>query len=161
MKSAPFEATVTGINAVVIPPEIGKAFREKGHKRVLVKIMFNTTALEFYAALSRWKDGSYSIMLSKAKQKELGIHAPDHFLVRLMEDTSTYGAEMPEELEAVLESDVDAKRIFDSFTKGKQRGILYMIARYKTSQTKIDKSLLLCENLKRGVRNNNELLKFT
>jgi len=65
----------------------------------------------------------------------------------------------PKEFEAVLLSDYDAHQIFESFTKGKQRGIIYMITRFKDSQKKIDKALILCENLKRGIRDNKELLK--
>ena len=56
-------------------------------------------------------------------------------------------------------SDPDAFEIFEAFTKGKQRGIIYMILRFKSSQKKIDKLLILCENLKRGIRDNRELLK--
>jgi len=66
---------------------------------------------------------------------------------------------MPEELEAVLESDPGAKMIFDAFTAGKKRSIIYMIGRYKSSQTRIDKSLILCENLKIGLRETRILLK--
>ena len=73
--------------------------------------------------------------------------------------TSKYGVEVPEEFEAVMLSDYDAYQIFESFTKGKQRGIIYMITRFKDSQKKIDKTLLLCENLKRGIRDNKDLLK--
>ena len=58
-----------------------------------------------------------------------------------------------------LSSDLEAFKIFESFTKGKQRGIIYMITRFKDSQRKIDKTLILCENLKRGIRENKELLK--
>ncbi|WP_161991923.1 YdeI/OmpD-associated family protein [Flagellimonas algicola] len=79
--------------------------------------------------------------------------------MQFFEDTSKYGVEMPEELEAVLSTDMDAETIFESFTDGKKRSIIYMISGYKNSQTRIDKSLLLCENLKRGVKDNKALLE--
>jgi len=72
--------------------------------------------------------------------------------LQFFEDTTKYGVEMPEELNAVLLSDYEAFEIFESLTAGKKRGIIYAIARYKNSQTKIDKALLMCENLKKGVR---------
>ncbi|MEO1012933.1 MAG: YdeI/OmpD-associated family protein [Bacteroidota bacterium] len=73
--------------------------------------------------------------------------------------TSKYGVDVPEEFEAVLLSDHEAEKIFESLTAGKKRGIIYTIARYKNSQTRIDKSILLCENLKRGIRDQRDLLK--
>ena len=98
-------------------------------------------------------------MSGKKNQKALGVFPNDYFTLQFFEDTTKYGVELPEELEAVLISDYDAFQIFESFTEGKKRGIIYSISRYKTSQTRIDKSLLLCENLKRGIRDNSALLR--
>ena len=70
-----------------------------------------------------------------------------------------YGVEVPEEFEAVLFSDPDAHDIFETLTPGRKRGLIYAIARYRNSQTRIDKTLLLCDRLKRGVRDPRELLK--
>lgn len=159
IKSEPFEATVTGMHSIVIPERVAVQFYEDGHKRVLVKLQFVDFEFEFHAALNRWKDGSFSIMFSKRKQKELGIFPNDYFQLQLMEDTSKYGVEMPEELEAVFQEDREAFHIFESFTKGKQRGIIYMILAFKNPQTRIDKSIVLCGNLRRGIQDNKKLLK--
>lgn len=158
MESDVFEVTIQGMHSVVIPDTIAETFINAGHKRVKVRASFEDKTLELHAALNRHQ-GQYTIMFSKANQKTLGIFPNDYFRLQLLEDTSKYGVDVPEELEAVLLSDYQAYQIFESFTKGKQRGIIYAIARYKNSQTRIDKSLLLCENLKRGVRDNKELLK--
>ena len=66
---------------------------------------------------------------------------------------------MPEELQAVLEADPEAFEIFESFTEGKIRSLIYTIARYKNSQTRIDKSIVLTENLRRGIRDPRDLFK--
>lgn len=147
------------MHSVQIPVEIATPFIEKSHKRVKVVASFEGKSLEIYAALNKWKDGSFSIMFSKNNQKTLGIFPNDYFQIQLLEDTSKYGVDLPEEFEAVMFSDYEAHQIFESFTPGKKRGIIYMIARYKNSQTRIDKAILLCENLKRGIRDNKELLK--
>jgi hypothetical protein len=99
------------------------------------------------------------MMFGKRYQKELGIFPNDYFQLQFFEDDSKYGVDVPEELDAVLLSDYEAYEIFETLTPGKQRGLIYAIARYKNSQTRIDKSILICENLKRGVRNPMELLK--
>jgi hypothetical protein len=118
--------------------------------RVKVEVKSEIKKIEFYAAIKKDKNsGDYKMMFSKAKQKELALSLGDEFEIQLFEDTSKYGVEMPEELEAVLMSDYDAYEIFESLSKGKQRSIIYGVTRFKGSQNKIDKSLIMCENLKR------------
>ncbi|MEM9076139.1 MAG: YdeI/OmpD-associated family protein [Bacteroidota bacterium] len=162
MQSPEFEISIAGAftssHTVLLPNEIVEPFINKGQKRVKVVASFQENSIEFYAALIKRQD-RYYMMFSKNNQKALGIYPNDYFTMQFFEDTSKYGVEMPEEFEAVLLSDHDAHQIFEGLTSGKKRGIIYAISRYKSSQTRIDKSLLLCENLKRGIRENKELLK--
>lgn len=154
----PFEVTLMGISNLVIPDEEALPFIEAGHDRVRVEASFQHRRISFYAALRKYR-GQYTMMFSKNKQKELDLLPGDVFTLQLHEDTSKYGVEVPEEFEAVMLSDYEAYQVFESFTKGKQRGIIYSIVKFKDSQRRIDKTLLLCENLKRGIRDNKELLK--
>ncbi|MEK6155559.1 YdeI/OmpD-associated family protein [Flavobacteriaceae bacterium 3-367] len=158
MESPIFEVTLSGIHSLVIPENIVRPFLEKGHKRVRVRASFDGRDITFHGALQKWR-GQYVLTFGKSNQKALGIFPNDYFQLQFFEDTSKYGVEIPEELDAVLLSDYEAYKIFESLTDGKKRGLIYMIARYKTPQTRIDKSLLLCENLKRGIRDAKELLK--
>lgn len=120
-------------------------------KRAKLKVSYQGNEIEFFAAFRLdKKSGDYKLMFSKAKQKELGVTINDEITVQLFKDNSKYGVEMPEELEAVLISDFEAFEIFESLTPGKQRSIIYFIKRVKGVQKKVDKALLLCENLKRG-----------
>ncbi|MGB3150728.1 MAG: YdeI/OmpD-associated family protein [Maribacter sp.] len=159
LKTKPFDISVTGsYYSLLLPKEIIAPFLEKNLKRVKAKASFEGKEISFHAAIQK-RNGAYYMMFGKRYQKELGVFPNDYFQLQFFEDTSKYGVEMPEELDAVLHSDYDAYTIFESFTAGKKRGVIYMIARYRNSQTKIDKSLLLCENLKKGVRDNQMLLK--
>ena len=158
MESPVFEVSVKGMHSIIVPDEIIVPFIERGHSRVKVKASFESKTIEFFAAVRKYH-GKFTMMFSKNKQKELGLLPNDYFQMQFFEDTSKYGVEVPEEFEAVLLSDYEAYQIFESFTKGKQRGIIYMITRFKDSQKKIDKTLVLCENLKRGIRDNKDLLK--
>ncbi|MFT5736718.1 MAG: hypothetical protein ACJAU2_000715 [Maribacter sp.] len=99
------------------------------------------------------------MMFGKRYQKELYVFPNTYIKLQFIEDTSKCGVEIPEELEAVLLSDSGVQEIFESLTVGKKSGIIYAIARYKNTQTKIDKSLILFGNLKRGIRDNRGLLK--
>jgi len=159
LKSKVFEIAITGkYYALLLPEEIVLPFLKKNLKRVKVTASFKEKELSFHGAIQK-RGGNYYMMFGKRYQKELGVFPNDYFQLQFFEDTSKYGVDMPEELEAVLLSDHEANEIFESFTAGKKRGIIYGVLGYKNSQTRIDKSLLICENLKRGVRKNPELLK--
>jgi len=159
LKSKSFEISITGsYYSILLPIEIIQPFLDKNLKRVKAKASFEGKVFEFHGGLQK-RQGNYFMMFGKRYQKELGVFPNDYFQLQFFEDDSTYGVEMPEELDEVLGSDYEAFQIFDSFTAGKKRGIIYAILRYKNAQTRIDKSLILCENLKRGVRNNLDLLK--
>ncbi|MEM8508476.1 MAG: YdeI/OmpD-associated family protein [Bacteroidota bacterium] len=158
MTSPIFEVAVRGMHSIIIPEEYAAPFIAQGHSRVKVQASFGGKSIAFHAALKKYH-GQFMMMFSKNKQQELELLPNDYFTLQLFEDTSKYGVEVPEELEAVLLSDYDAYQIFESLTKGKQRGLIYAIIRIKKSQTRIDKSLILCENLKRGIRDPRELLK--
>ena len=158
IKSNEFEAVVSNIHSVLLPEEEVQPFVDNGHERAVVLISFNGKTLKIHTSLQK-RSGFYRASLNKQLQKQLGIQSNDSFIVQLLEDTTKYGVEMPEELQAVLDTDLEAQAIFDSLTSGKQRTLIYMIIRFKNSQTRIDKSLLLVDNLKRGIRDNKLLLK--
>ena len=150
METKPLQVIHSNAYHIFIPEKVYQPFVDKKMSRVQVKVSHLNKAIEFYAAVKRDKaSGDFKMMFSKAKQKELNLEIGDEFTLQLFEDTSKYGVDMPEELEAVLLSDYDAYQIFESLTKGKQRSIIYGITRFKGSQNKIDKSLIMCENLKR------------
>ncbi|MEO9893159.1 YdeI/OmpD-associated family protein [Aurantibacter sp.] len=159
MKSKVFDISITGkYFALHLPEGVVQPFLEKNLKRVKVIARFHKNEITFYGAIQKRKNNFY-MMFGKRYQQELRVSENDIFQLQFFEDQSKYGVEMPEEMEAVLQSDFNASEIFESFTAGKKRGLIYGILSYKNSQTKIDKSLILCENLKRGIRKNTDLLK--
>lgn len=160
LKSEKFEIGLLDQYHLYIPKEVFKPFADAGQNRVKVKAYHNAATIELYAAVKKDKaSGDYVIMFSKRYQKALGVLQNDYFELQLFEDSSKYGVDMPEELEAVLLSDYEAYQIFESFTAGKQRSIIYAIIRITNTQSRVDKALLLCENMKRGITNPMELFK--
>ncbi|MDO1501035.1 YdeI/OmpD-associated family protein [Winogradskyella maritima] len=157
MKS--FKTSLASKSTILIPEDLVQQLPKDSRSRVKVKTNFNGKSIDYHAALKRHSSGDYLMYFSKGKQDELGIAFGEEFTVQLFEDDSKYGVDLPEELEAVLLTDYEAYKIFESFTKGKQRSIIYAVKRYKSSQTKIDKSLLLCSNLKRGFHDQKLLFK--
>ncbi len=160
MKSDVFEVGLIDRYHLTIPEKIFQPFAEAKHHRVKVKGFHQNKSIKFYAAVKKDKNtGDYKMMFGKRLQKELGLLLNDYFNIQLFEDTSKYGVDVPEELDAVFKSDLEAFNLFESLTAGKKRSIIYAVSRYKNSQTKIDKALIMCKNLKLGITNPMQLFK--
>ena len=151
LKSEPFEVTLANKQSIILPKSIAELFLKVNQKRVKVEASFKGKTISFHGALISKKNGLVVMYFSNEKQKSLGVFMNDYFEMQLFEDGSKYGVDMPEELDAVLMSDYEAYSIFESLTPGRQRSIIYTIKRYKSTQTRVDKALILTENLKRGI----------
>lgn len=152
MTSAKFSIGLLDKYHLFIPEIIYKPFADAKQSRVKLVAEFNGNRVDFYAAVKRCKNtGDYKLMFGNQLQKKLGVVMNDYFDIQIFEDTSKYGVEMPEEFEAVLKSDHEAFEIFKTLTAGKKRSAIYAIIRIKNSQSRIDKALIFCENLKRGI----------
>ncbi|QNJ98469.1 YdeI/OmpD-associated family protein [Constantimarinum furrinae] len=158
ISSERFEVCLEGSHGVVIPDTIAQPFVDNHHKRVMLISYFEYNAFKFHGALHKVK-GRFMISFGKRYQKELGIYPTDYFELQLFEDTSKYGVEMPEEFQAVLDSDPEAAEVFDSFSDGKKRSLIYYVLRFKNSQTRIDKALIISENIKIGITDPKEIVK--
>ena len=148
----------TGSPSVVIPDEVASAFAKAGHKRVAIHAFFEDRTLHFHGTLHYYKE-RYLISFGKRYQKELGIFPSDYFELQLLEDTTKYGVEVPESLQAVMDSDLEGFDLFEQLTPGKKRSLIYYISRFKTQQTQVDKALMIFENLKLGVTDYLHLVK--
>ena len=153
-----FEVYITGTHGVPIPEKYGLPFEQAGHKRIQIKRFFCGNEITVYGALKRYQ-GSFVISFGKRYQKELGVTLKDHFEMQLSEDDTEFGVAVPEELSAVLESDPEAQEIFNSFTDGKKRSLVFYVLRFKNSQTRIDKSLIIADNIRMGITDPRELTK--
>lgn len=65
----------------------------------------------------------------------------------MTKDTSDYGMPMPDELNEVLAQDYQAYEYFHALTPGKQRNLIYVINKIKSSEIKIRKSLVIADHL--------------
>ncbi|MEM6879203.1 MAG: YdeI/OmpD-associated family protein [Bacteroidota bacterium] len=101
-----------------------------------------------HAALMHDGNGHYFINISKEIRKEVGIDFGDEVDFELSPDNSKYGMPLPEEMAVLLEQDPEADRVFHTLTLGKQRSLLYLIGKPKTSDTRLTKALGVVEYLK-------------
>jgi len=159
-KSDVFTVGLLDKHHLYIPLEIVEQFPKEKRGRFRVKFQHQDKSLEVYAALRKDKNrDDYRMMFSNGNQKKLGLFLNDYFEMQLMEDISKYGVDMPEELDEVFKFDPEAFNIFETLTDGKKRSIIYYIKRIKNVQTRIDKSLILCDNLKLGITDQKLLFK--
>jgi uncharacterized protein YdeI (YjbR/CyaY-like superfamily) len=92
--------------------------------------------------------GSGYISINNKRLKQLGLQTGETAHISLQKDETAYGMEFPEELTELLSQDEEGKRRFDMLPPGKQRYIIYYVAGVKNSQLRIDRALLLINNLK-------------
>lgn len=132
-----------GMHFVIVPAEVRAQFGEKGSIRVLATI---GTLPEFQCGLLPLITGEGYIIVNKARQKVLDLNPGDGVDVSLRRDDSEFGAPMPEELEAVLEQDEEARANWDKLTAGKKRGVMYAVDRMKGVERRIDTAVKLLLN---------------
>lgn len=158
MNTPKFPVHITGTHGVVIPEAYAIPFLEANQKRIQIKAFFEGNSIDFHGAIHKYQ-GQYLISFGKRYQKELGVFPTDFFEFQLFENTTEYGVEIPEAMQAVMDSDPEGLSYFKKLTDGRKRGLIYYVKRFKNEQTQVDKSLLIFDNLKRGVTDPKQLIK--
>ena len=77
-----------------------------------------------------------------------GLKVGDKVKVTVKKDESEYGLPLPEELAELWAIDDEGKRVFHLLTKGKQRSLLHIVGKPKTSATRIKKAIIMNDYLK-------------
>ncbi len=93
--------------------------------------------------------GSAYITISAKRMKELGVKPGDTIHISLAKDESKYGVDVPEELAELLKQDSEGEKRFHSLTPGMQRYIINHVGTVKSSRLRIDRAIMLIENLKK------------
>lgn len=129
-----------------IPNEVYfKMLKKCKDKRVVCTI--NRT-ITIHSALLQ-KSGLYFILLNQPLVKKQKWVFGDTLIIHLVPDDSTYGMPISEEFQEVLASDPEGSDWFHQLTPGKQRSLLHVINKIKSSQLKIQRSFVILEHLKR------------
>ena len=123
----------------------GLDFPDKGSRRVVCTL---NKSHSFQCALLPWTKGGFCIVVNKKIRDKLGISDGDKVQVELEKDESKYGLPMPKELKEVLRQDKEGDKLFHALTPGRQRTMLYYIAKTKDIDRRIQWALILVEHLK-------------
>ena len=138
------------LHYLVIPSTVlfklnGNEESGKFNQRLIVKV---NDSISWQAGIVALGEGNGYIAISMARMKKLGVERYDTVHVSLTKDNSEYGQEFPAELVEVLAQDLEAEKRFKELTPGKQRTLIYYILQVKSSDKRIERSLLFMKNLK-------------
>ncbi|MFK7900779.1 MAG: YdeI/OmpD-associated family protein [Cyclobacteriaceae bacterium] len=132
---------------IKVPLKYIKPFIDEGrNKKRVICCLSNTECI--HAALMSDGAGGFFIMINKELKKKLDLSEGSKLTVSLEEDTSKYGIPMPEEMQELMGQDSEGDHYFHALTRGKQRSLLYLIGKPKTSGTRLKKALVIINYLK-------------
>ena len=134
-------ATVLWDQHIEVPNE---AFQQFKSDRIICTI---NQQVSFPCALTSKGEGVYFIRVNKPNREKLQIQLGDEVSVELKNDESKYGLPLPVEMEALLDQDSTFNAFFHALTPGKQRNLLYIVGLPKTSQTRINKAIVIANHL--------------
>ncbi|MFT5725579.1 MAG: translation initiation factor IF-1 [Bacteroidia bacterium] len=128
-----------------VPSKHAKVYIGNKAKRVICTL--NETAT-YHCALMPSGQTNYFINVNAKLQKQLKITVGDMVHVAIEPDTSKYGLPMPEELEAIFHIDPEGSDVFHALTPGKQRTLIHLVGKPKSSEIRIKKAMVVVEYLK-------------
>ena len=138
----------------IVPEEIATRYwNELKTRRVICT--FNES-LKIHCALHSTGLGEYYIILNKANRKIISANLGSEIKVLLEEDKSKYGIHCPEEMKELQCLDYEGEQLFHQLSPGKQRSLLHIVGKIKSSDLRIRKSMVILDYLKE----NNGALDF-
>lgn len=108
-------------------------------------------SLSFQCGLMALSEGRAYISINTKRMKQLGVNLYDQVSLALKKDESKYGMDVPEELSELLLQDYEGKRRFDQLTSSMQRYIIYHVSGVKSPHLRLERAIMLIENLKKSV----------
>lgn len=129
---------------IPVPTAIAQQFKLAGISRFICHI--NNT-LTTHSAIMPGGNDTFFILMNKANCKLLKLPIGSTLTVTLEEDTSEYGMPLCEELEALLEEDPDFHSHFQHLTPGKQRNLIYIINKPKSSDLRLRTAVAVAGHL--------------
>jgi hypothetical protein len=127
-----------GSHYIQLEAAVVQALTQDGNKRVVCTL---NRVLDIHSALMKSKDGTAFIHLGLKVCKQLQLKAGSSVSASFKIDTSVHQFEMPEELQAVLDSDPEANDYFLALSPGKRRSLIYLVSQVKSSDKRIERAL--------------------
>lgn len=139
-----YESTLWSVY-IPVPTDIAESFLASDSKRVICTI---NRSLRIHCAILPMGNGTHFMLLNKENRKKLNLDIGDEINIILEPDTSKYGIALPEEMEELLLMDEEGSEVFHKLTVGKQRSLLFIVGKPKSSETRLKKAVVILDYLK-------------
>lgn len=130
---------------IPVPNEIAEQFMDGNNRRVILTI---AGMREIQCALMPDGNAGWFLNVNKELRKKLALECGQKIQADIKKDESEYGMPMPEEMLELLQIDDEGNRYFHGLTPGKQRSLLFLIGKPKSSDTRLRKALMINDYLK-------------
>lgn len=130
---------------IMVPDKFSTIIKKRKNQRLICLV---NGLKSFNGALMPNGNNEYYLTLNKEFSRSLKLDEGDLLQIELQEDKSKYGMPMPPEMQEILDHDPEADAAFHKLSPGKQRSLLYIIGKPKTSDTRITKAIVITEYLK-------------
>jgi hypothetical protein len=131
---------------IPVPTDIYARFQGKKPPRIIITV--NKT-VQWKAAIMSLGNGNGFVSVSKKRIKDEGWKPGQTLEIQLEDDTDEETFPLPEEMAEILATDDEARHYYDLLTDGKKRSITVYINQTKNAQLRVDRALMIAENLKR------------
>lgn len=126
-----------------VDAKVAESFPDKKKTRLICVI---DNKLTLRCGLNHLGDGNFFVIVSSKYLKTLDKEPGDTVTFTLEPDPDPLGVDVPEVLQALLDQDEDLKAIYDTFTPGKKRSLIFSIARVKDIDRQVKAILTFFNN---------------
>lgn len=129
---------------IPVPEAIATFYKAKSVARLIAQI---NNRLTLHCAIMPGGNHTFFILMNKANVKALKIEIGASVNVVLSPDHSKYGMPLGEELEALLQEDALFEQYFEKLTPGKQRNLIYLVNKAKSSEIRLRTAIVVAAHL--------------
>ncbi len=146
-----FESEIKSLDNLIwglhipIPQDLVDHLISADHRRIVYQIK---DAEPLHRAMMPDGNGGYYLLLNKEIQKKQKLELGDKVTVKIRKDDSRYGMNISEEMLELLEQDEEGSHYFHTLTVGKQRSLIYIATKPKSSAKRVEKALVILDYLK-------------
>ena len=136
------------VTAIMLPFSVEKIFGKKG----LVKVKGTINGYPFRNAISPQGDGTHYMVVNKELRKASGVKGGDVVRIVMEIDTDERLVEVPEDFQAILDTNPDAKTFFDGLTASYRGKYVTWITSAKKAETRTARLEKVIEKLLNKVK---------
>lgn len=134
-----------GMHYMFIPERIIDFFESGFNKRLIANV---NGKIQWQCGFMSLSKGNGYISITNKRMKSLGVTEGSEIELELTEDFSTYGVEVAEEFQAVLDQDIEGHMRFESLKPALQRYMLNYVSAVKNTDKRLERAIMLIGNLK-------------